>query len=259
LWDRLEHRGVVAADRIGIMPLFVLPGDGALVFADSPAGIRRLSPSDLRLNDQSLFDYLYFHMVPAPGCVFERVVRLQPGEYVEWRDGALTHSRYWSMRFEETATADFPSLKNDFLAALREGVQGTSVGQEQRVPQRRHGQLDDRRLDGRDPGRARARTRSASRRGLRRDGYARIAARHFAPTTTVLRPRMTSWNSMPSWRRHDQPFGNSSAVPLLLRQAREGRRRRSHDRRRRRRQLFGGNVRYAKQYVFSFTSGFRRR
>ena len=256
LWDRLEHRGVIAVDRLGIQPLFVLPGDGELVFADSPAGIRRLSPSDLRLNDQSLFDYLYFHMVPAPDCVFERVVRLQPGECVEWQDGALTHSRYWSMRFEETATADFPSLKNDFLAALRDGVRGAlgpgkngaflSGGTDSSTIAGLMGEIQG----------APASTYSIgfAAKGYDEMEYARIAARHFdtdhheyyvtADDIVDLVPRLAAV--------HDQPFGNSSAVPTYYcgRLAKDDGVDRmiggdGGD------ELFGGNARYAKQYVFS--------
>jgi asparagine synthase (glutamine-hydrolysing) len=183
-------------------------------------------------------------MVPAPDCVFERVVRLQPGEYVEWRDGALTHSRYWSMRFDETATADFPSLKNNFLTSLRDGVRGAlgpgkngaflSGGTDSSTIAGLMGEIQG----------ARAHARWLRGEGLRRDGYARIAARRFG--TDHHEYYVTADDIVelvPSSAAYDQPLGTlRRSHYYCARLAKDGV---DHDRRRQHDES-GRNARYAK-------------
>lgn len=207
------------------------------------------------LEQQGLFDYLYFHVIPSPRTVFSQVQRLPPGHYGIFRDGKLTVAPYWQAKFSPVRGASFDALKREFHGLMRQAVA--------------------RQLDGSTPacflsGGTDSSTVAgmlaevSGRRpvcysiGFEADGYdemeyARLAARHFGcehreiyftPEDLVREiPRVAA--------AYDQPFGNSSALPSFhcAAQAKlDGISRMlagdGGD------ELFGGNSRYATQQMF---------
>jgi asparagine synthase (glutamine-hydrolysing) len=175
---------------------------------------------------------------------------------VRWRRAAAETGCYWRMRYIEDEQRPFAELKQSFLALLRKSVRDAAGGGA--VGTFLSGGTDSSTVAGmlgEVTGRP-ARTYSIGfdAQGYDEMHYARIAARHFGtrhheyyvtPDDVVRAiPRVAAI--------HDQPFGNSSAVPTYYcaKLAREdgvdtllggdgGD------------ELFGGNERYAKQYLYS--------
>jgi asparagine synthase (glutamine-hydrolysing) len=181
---------------------------------------------------------------------------LLPGSFLLSRDGKAETRPYWEMRFVEGERPPLPELKRDFLAVLREGVRNAS--QDGAIGSFLSGGTDSSTIAGilAEVTGQPARTYSIGfeARGYDEMHYARIAARHFGtrhheyyvtPDDVVSAiPRIA--------QVHDQPFGNASAVPTYYcaRLAKDdgvdtllggdgGD------------ELFGGNERYAKQYLYS--------
>ncbi len=209
------------------------------------------------LDPQALFDYLYFHVIPAPRTVFSGVARVPAGHCVLWRNGQLDVKPFWQPRFDGgDSSADFDTLSQQFRKLLEESVR------EQADPGLPACFLSG----GTDSSTVAGMLRRVSERpvasysiGFEAEGYdemayARLAARHFGtehheyyvtPADLVRSvPHVAS--------AYDQPFGNSSAVPAYYcaKMARDQGVRRilagdGGD------ELFGGNVRYAKQRVFN--------
>lgn len=249
-----DGSSVAAVDRLGVRTLCYRVVQGRLRVAERAD---ELADGSTPVDPQALFDYLYFHAIPAPRTVFQGVFRLPPGHCVRLRDGRLTVQPYWTPEFEEgVKPAAFGALRDEFRDLLRQAVRDRLDG------------------GGRPACFLSGGTDSSSVAGLVREvtgqgaasysigfeaegydemAYARIAARHFGAEhheyyvtpDDLLRsiPRVAA--------HHDQPFGNSSAVPafhcaLMAREqgvtrllAGDG-----GD------ELFGGNSRYAKQRVF---------
>ncbi|HMH17978.1 MAG TPA: asparagine synthase-related protein [Burkholderiales bacterium] len=250
---------VLAIDRMGTRPLCYSVVRDALVFGSTLDAISVFPGSTAEINRQALYDYVYFHMVPGPHTIHAGRQRLLPGSFLVWRNGKLETRPYWEMRYLENEKRPIPELKRDFLAALREGVRETAQGGT--VGAFLSGGTDSSTVAGilgEVTGRQ-ARTYSIGfeAQGYDEMGYARIAARHFGtqhheyyvtPADVVSAiPRIAEI--------HDQPFGNSSAVPsyFCAKLARDdgvdvllggdgGD------------ELFGGNERYAKQYLYSLYS-----
>jgi len=256
-WLDLERgEGVIATDRMGIYPLFVRETQRDIAFASAPA---MLPPNDMAkaaLSPQAIFDYLYGHVVPAPRTIFEGVQRLLPGECFTFTDRGATRRRYWQPRFDESHDLGFDALRAGFLGALRasvaDAIQGAQCGAFL------SGGTDSSTIAGlmTQVGGTPAKTFSIgfAAAGFDEMDYARLASKHFGtkhheyyvtPKDIVEAvPKLAS--------SHAQPFGNSSALPTYFcaRLAREngvdllvggdgGD------------ELFGGNVRYAKQRTLS--------
>jgi asparagine synthase (glutamine-hydrolysing) len=261
--DGRSGEAVLAIDRIGTRPLSYSVVAGALVFGSTLDAISAFPGSTAQIDPQAIYDYVYFHMVPGPRTIHANRHRLLPGSLLIWRNGELETRPYWEMRYLENEKRPMPELKRDFLAVLREGVREAAQGGA--VGTFLSGGTDSSTvagLLGEVTGKP-ARTYSIGfeAQGYDEMAYARIAARHFgthhheyyvtpADVVSVI-PRIAEV--------HDQPFGNSSAVPTYFcaKLARDdgvdvllggdgGD------------ELFGGNERYAKQYLYSLYSDLPR-
>jgi asparagine synthase (glutamine-hydrolysing) len=254
--DSAQDQVLLALDRSGSHTLTFQQCTGGLLFASSADALLAHPQASRELDPQALYDYLYFHMIPAPRTIYRSQQRLLPGEYLLYRSGRSERGQYWTPRFREDAGQSVDDLKTEFLAAVDQAVRREADGPA--VGAFLSGGTDSSTIAGMlcrindSP----ARTYSI---GFDVDGYdemdyARIAARHFgavhhemyvnANDVADAIPRIAA--------AFDQPYGNASAVPAYYcaSMARADGITRllggdGGD------ELFGGNERYARQAVFS--------
>jgi asparagine synthase (glutamine-hydrolysing) len=259
------HSGeaMLAVDRLGTRPLCYSVVAGSLVFGSTLDSIAAFPNGASEVDRQALYDYVYFHMVPAPHTIRAGSRRLLPGSLLTWRKGEPAIRTYWEMRYVENERRPIPELKEAFRSVLREGIREAARGGT--VGTFLSGGTDSSTVAGMlgEVTGAPARTYSIGfeAQGYDEMAYARIAARHFGTQhheyyvtpSDVARaiPRIAEV--------YDQPFGNASVVPtyfcaklakddgveVLL--GGDG-----GD------ELFGGNERYAKQYLYSLYSDLPR-
>lgn len=243
---------VLAVDRFATQTICYRSEGQQLLFSERADTLAR-KPDDI--DTQALFDYLYFHAVPAPRTIYRGVQRL-PAGHVLWHDANnLQIQRYWSPNFSDSPVS-FERARETFLELLKQAVTASLDGS--RPAAFLSGGTDSSTVAGmlREVTGVAPATYSI---GFEAEGYdemeyARLASKHFgtehhehyiSPADLVrLIPQMAA--------SLDQPFGNSSAVPAYfcaLKAREDGV---THllagdggD------ELFGGNTRYAKQSVFS--------
>ena len=209
--------------------------------------------SDIDL--QALFDYLYFHAIPSPRTIFRGVRRLPAGHFALNEHGHTEVGRYWTPTFQEEQMS-FDGARDHFRGLLARAV--AAQVDSNRPAAFLSGGTDSSTIAGMI-GQVTGRAAATYSIGFEAEGYdemayARLASRHFgtehhehyisAADLVRLIPDVA--------RHHDQPFGNSSALPTYFcaMKAREDGVTRllagdGGD------ELFGGNTRYAKQRVFS--------
>jgi len=257
--DGRNGKALLAVDRMGTRSLCYTTAPGKLVFGSTLDAISAFPGIDCGTSRQAIYDYVYFHMVPAPQTIYTHRQRLLPGTFVVWENGRLQTAPYWEMRFTEDEKRPFPELKERFVALVRKGVADSVQGD--RTGAFLSGGTDSSTVTGmlREVTGEAPRTYSIGfeAQGFDEMGYARIAARHFSarhheyyvtPDDVVgAIPRIAAV--------HDQPFGNSSAVPAFYCAKLAGEDGISTllggdggD------ELFGGNARYATQYLYSLYS-----
>lgn len=252
--DAIAQRLFLVVDRFAVHPLCFAEGSGSLGFSDRADNVPTMAPRDI--DHQAIFDYLYFHVIPAPRTVFSGVNRLDLAECLQATPRAVRVVRHWTPVFAATVEQSSEALEAQFRDIVADAVRKDAASG--RVAAFLSGGTDSSTVSGmlgRITG-APAKTYSI---GFEAEGYdemeyARIAARHFGtehhehyvtPADLVA--------AIPQVALHyDQPFGNSSAVPAYLCAAAaradgndtllagDG-----GD------ELFGGNTRYAKQKVFA--------
>lgn len=249
--------GVLAVDRAGTYPLYYTDRSGELSFATTLDAFAAMPGLTLTPSVQAIYEYLYFHAVPGPLTIYEGCKRLLPGTFLEWNGHATALEAYWQMEFSEDAETPFAQLKTAFRGLLERSVaeaarDGGTVGAFL------SGGTDSSTVAGLLSrvvgGPARTYSIGFDAHGYDELAYARIAARHFGTEhhEYYVTPEDVVAAIPAVAQAHSEPFGNASAVPayycaklamedgVRVMLAGDG-----GD------ELFGGNQRYATQYLYS--------
>src|SRR5262249_11738871 len=118
--DLRKRQAVLYVDRFSIETLCYRAGDGMLGFSDAASEV----PSSSRqLDAQSLYDYLYFHVIPSPRTVFADVWRVEPAHCVTASATATRASRYWEPAFIEYDGGDLQDRLRRFASLVRRCVE----------------------------------------------------------------------------------------------------------------------------------------
>jgi asparagine synthase (glutamine-hydrolysing) len=244
----------LANDRMGQRPL-CFGGDleRIVVAASRPADVRRVLGGSAPIDPQAIYDYVYFHMVPSPGTIYQGISKLEPGERVQIDARGARRGRYW-----EPVLGERPDARADLEQAVVDALTG-AVNARADVAGAAFlsGGLDSSTVVGL-LARARGGDVDAYSIGFAMDGYdemsyARLAATHFGVRhhPYYVTPDDVAQALPLIAAAYDEPFGNSSAVPAYycaLHARADGHRvilaGDGGD------ELFAGNARYAKQKVF---------
>jgi asparagine synthase (glutamine-hydrolysing) len=254
--DAAVGRTVLAIDAMGIERLAYAAAPGLLAFGSSAMAVARTPGIAAGISRQSVFSYLMLHMVPAPETIFEGVAKLRAGHMAVWQDGRIETRPWWRPRFVENGGEPAADLVVQLRSALRTAVAGCRP--DAHTGAFLSGGLDSSTVAGvlsetlPEP----AATFSIGFGYAEFDelSYARIANRRFncrGHEYTITGDDIADSFRLIA-RAYDEPFGNSSALPLFY-CARLAREAGMHhllagdggD------ELFAGNSRYARQNVFA--------
>ena len=265
--DAHAHTAMLAVDRLGIETLcFGLAaehlhyGESASDVAAQMRGEHGLDHATSGgLDPQAIFDYLYFHCIPAPSTIYRGVTRLLPGHVLQC--GASRDELpkpYWTPSYDEQRKVAVPVLEKTFLATVEASVARAIEGST------KPGCFLSGGTDSSTVAGMLAKVTGSAPRGYSigfdADGFdemsfARIAAKRFGVQhhEYYITPADLVASIPAIAATYDQPFGNSSVLPTYYcakMAAADGIDRMlggdGGD------ELFGGNTRYAKQRVFGY-------
>ncbi len=241
----------LAVDRFAQRTLCYRLDGGALRFATRADELATDPPE---IDPQSLFDYLYFHVIPSPRTIYKGVFRLSPGHCAVLDDGAVQVRSYWTPHFVETRSPSFNGLKAEFLQLAQDAV--ANLRDAERPACFLSGGTDSStvagmlsRLEGPPPA---SYSIGFDAQGYDEMAYARLASQRFGTKhhEYYVTPDDLVQGIPALAASFDQPFGNSSCLPAwcCARMAQQDGVQRllagdGGD------ELFGGNARYAKQRV----------
>ncbi|MGH8550449.1 MAG: asparagine synthetase B family protein [Methylococcales bacterium] len=249
-----QNKALIAIDRIGIQRLAYSNLRG-FAFSDSVACLKQYIDGTAELSKQSLYEYLYFHMIPSPDSIYQGIKKLGPAQFLEYRNGALVIGEYWEPVFVDEGNQSPAQLAAELRATLSTAVAKRMNGAH--IGAFLSGGLDSSTVTGymSEIGHQAVPTYTIGfdAKGYDETEYAKIAADHFGTRHVVKRlSRRDVLDAIPRVAAaYDEPFGNSSAIPTYYcaQRAREdgietllagdgGD------------ELFAGNERYATQMLF---------
>lgn len=251
--EPLKKKACLALDRMGAERLCYARKGGHLVFATSVQQVASHPAAGRDFDPQALYDYLYFHAIPAPRSLYLGIQKLLPGQIVTLQNGRLDARFYWQADYTPV-TVSFDSHRANFRSLLEQSVRdadgpgtaaflsgGTDSSSVVGALTAARGQPVDTFSIGFDA------------EGFDEMDYARCAAERYGSRAHeyYLAPADIVAAIPAIAREYDEPFGNASAVPtwFCARAAREAGFERmmagdGGD------EIFGGNARYAKQALF---------
>ncbi|WP_163834593.1 asparagine synthetase B family protein [Spartinivicinus ruber] len=255
LYDHQQDAFMLATDRMATQPVYYQLHNNQLFFGSFASIVKNHPDSSTSLCDQAIYNYLYFHMIPSPGTVYDNIYKLEPAQYICYQSGQLSTDYYWSPLFasrsqltdNEQAELILSTLKNAVSRASQQGNVGSflSGGLDSSTVSGLLSQLSDK------P----AKTFSIGFpvEKYNEIEYARLAAKHFNTEQHeyFIQPEDILSHYQQVITGFDEPFGNSSALPAYfcaklakqhgvnLMLAGDG-----GD------ELFAGNTRYQKQIIF---------
>jgi asparagine synthase (glutamine-hydrolysing) len=100
IFDRRSAKALLAIDRMGTRALYHTTAGGTLVFASTLDAISAFPGSSTQISRQSIYDYVYFHMVPGPQTIYANRERLLPGTYLTCDKAKRETAPYWHIRFD---------------------------------------------------------------------------------------------------------------------------------------------------------------
>lgn len=121
-WTESKGRLVLARDRLGIKPLYVLRRGKDLYFGSELKAIFVHPEIERRLSLAGLDCYLSLNYVPCPWTLVEGIEKLPPGNWLEWRNGEVRCAKYWSIPFGQKADWTTQEACQELDRLLRDSV-----------------------------------------------------------------------------------------------------------------------------------------
>jgi len=100
IWDEKQRTLFLARDRVGIKPLYYCQTTKALVFGSEIKSLLMDPEVPRDLNPQALDRFLTYLYLPGKGTLFREVQKLEPGNYLVARNGAVEQKQYWDLHYE---------------------------------------------------------------------------------------------------------------------------------------------------------------
>jgi asparagine synthase (glutamine-hydrolysing) len=227
VWDAPRRRLVLVRDRLGKKPLHYWHDGRRLVFGSELKTVLAHPAVPRRVRSDAIPDYLTFGYVPTPDTFYEGVRSVPPGHVlVAEAGGAPRVEPYWELRLPGAGGAPRLDVSLDEAAAVVRGALRTAV-QRRLVADVPLGAFLSGGIDSSavvalmaEAGHGRV---SSFTIGFEDDSgfderpYARAVAERYDTEHTefVVRPDAAELIERLVWH-HDQPFGDSSALPTFL-------------------------------------------
>ena len=217
IWDARKRTLFLARDRAGKKPLYYQHRpDGALLFGSEIKAILQC-PGVSREPDLRAINYfLTLQYVPSPLTAFEGISRIPPAHWLEWQNGNVTIERYWQLNYKPKTRRPEQELIEELKVLLDSAVR---LRLESEVPLGAFlsGGLDSSIVVGLAAG-AMSQPLKTFTIGFASEAhdervYASEVARHFGTDHTELEVEAEPDLLDEIVWHHDQPFGDSSAIP----------------------------------------------
>ena len=251
--EPLKKKACLVLDRMGSERLCYAYRGGNLIFGSSVQNVAAHPAAGRIIDPQAIYDYLYFHTIPAPRSLYQSIRKLLPGQILTLDNGQLHVDFYWQADYGPSE-ASFDDQRRLFREILDQSVRSADAPATAAFLS---GGTDSSTVVGALTA-ARGAPVDTFSIGFDAEGfdemeYARCAAERYGsrPHEYYLKPADIVSAVPIIAHEYDEPFGNNSAVPTYFcaRMAREAGFEHmmagdGGD------EIFGGNARYAKQHLF---------
>ena len=121
IFDQRRDRLLLGRDRLGIKPMYVCADSERLAFSSELRALAKAGLASQEPDPDAVSSYLTWGSIPGPRTVLADVRELDPGSYLEYKQGAWSIQRWWKPEIDtdEALAGDAERLVR---AALKDSV-----------------------------------------------------------------------------------------------------------------------------------------
>src|SRR5438093_6027324 len=221
IWDASSETLLLARDRFGIKPLYVITAPWGIAFASELKALHAAGLTSRELDWEALDTFFQLGYIPAPRSPFVDVHKLEPGHTLEWRrDGDVVPRRYWQFPLHERPS---PADAEERVREWLDGSVAAHLVSDVPVATFLSGGLDSSAvtasmaLAGNTPHAFTARYSGSGATAADETGLARMLATRYGAQLTLIDIRPEIRNIFePIVRALDEPHADDSAIPTWL-------------------------------------------
>jgi asparagine synthase (glutamine-hydrolysing) len=122
IWHKPSRRLVLARDRVGIKPLYYSRIGEDLYFGSELKALFVHPEIPRKLSLEGLDCYLALNYIPSPWTLIDGIVKLPPGDWLEWRDGVVTTGTYWKLPYGNLRNISMDEAKEELDRLMKDAV-----------------------------------------------------------------------------------------------------------------------------------------
>lgn len=122
IWDKKQKKLFGARDFFGIKPYYYAQMGETFFFGSEIKGFTPHPDFCMELNEERLPDYMTFSCVPGYDTMFRNVHKLPPGHYLEYQEGKLTVTRYFTPEFHANPNKSYEQFVDEISDTFKKSV-----------------------------------------------------------------------------------------------------------------------------------------
>ena len=123
LWDNQKKQLLLARDRFGEKPLYYTEQKDIFAFTSELKALEKYSGIQRNIDQSSLVQYLQYGQVPSPNTIFQGIKKLEPAEYLIYKNGIIEQKKYFELVFRPEEKISFVEAKNRIEELGKSAVQ----------------------------------------------------------------------------------------------------------------------------------------
>jgi asparagine synthase (glutamine-hydrolysing) len=97
IYDKIKHELFVFRDRMGIKPLYYFWDGENFAFASELKALTKLSFIPIKIDQNSIFQFLHFGYIPAPQSIYKSIKKMVSGTWFKISKNNMESHKYWAI------------------------------------------------------------------------------------------------------------------------------------------------------------------
>lgn len=123
IWDKKQKKLFGARDFFGIKPFYYAEMGKTFLFGSEIKSFTPHPDFRMELNEERLPDYLTFACMPGYDTFFKGVKKLPPAHYMEYQNGQLKLTRYWTPKFHIDGSKSMEQCADEISKTFKKSVE----------------------------------------------------------------------------------------------------------------------------------------
>jgi asparagine synthase (glutamine-hydrolysing) len=128
IWDSQKEYLLLARDATGKKPLYYTTIGGIFAFSSEIKSLLTLPWIKAELDEEALYHFLTFNLLPEPYTMFKGIKKLEPGHYMKVnKSGILEYESFWKINYQNLSHLSDTELQHYTITEIEKSVKDRMV------------------------------------------------------------------------------------------------------------------------------------